>query len=677
MTTMLLSPEGQRTETLLRARWLSAALLWVLGVLGAIDALLIWTTGQLLARKGFVPPKLGGRFDVASVIMLFATATAYFFFVWWLGHRSGQLSRLRAVGASRPPRFVVVTSLLPVLTAPWTHTFVSELWRSSSPSVDFKDTHSWRHEQLSSLVGRWWTFFMATGFVTVLWLADYAHLSRQGAIDQDVIRVHFWLTLVLCMIQLVAVRLTIQLVHQIDRRQLERFRIIQRRYEAQTPGPVGTSTVGFAASAPLTAAHCFKALGMGVAFEALFILVTLLFKLPPWVHLFSTQVILVAVALTLSHSEGVPLRRLVSWSRPRWRDLAGASLVAAGILCFNAAWLLPWIERLLVVPDRHEALRKLVENLPASEILLPLLIVVIAPVVEEVLFRGVLFEALSTALPSAMVVVLTAAIFALIHGNLPQIIATFILGLHCGFVRAATGSISAPILVHLLNNLGAITFLPDAVTVARRSQGVLALPVLLLFLAGYGLLLRASLNRAWAAAGDAASTVTGAPRPQWLLAAQLWVRFTVLQTQRGSLTHLWLKATAVKAAPILLNLRRQLLGGPLAHGLAVGLALLYTLRYLFLTSQSWRQTGAMTLAIAAYFGYWAFSLWRERKLQTALFLILFLFARLIIGAATRGPSFLDLLAVIIFALGTLAVFRGYPVQQIRHESVIHSGSRES
>lgn len=667
--TLLLSPEGQRTETLLRARWLSISLSWVLGVLLAMDGLLIWIAGQIVMREGQIPTKLAVRFDVASLVGLFATVTAYFFFVWWLGHRTAQLPRLRAVGQTHPPRFVVVTSLLPVLTAPWAYTFVSELWRSSSSTVDFEDTEAWKHEPQSRLVGAWWNFFMATGFLYLFWLVGFFQLSKHGAVGKDITH-HIWLTLVVAIVQLIAVRLTLQLVHEIDRRQLERFRTIQQRYEEQTPGPAGTSYQGFAASTPLTPTHCLKALGMGVAFEAMFLLAALLFKFPVWVHLFSTQAILIAVALTLSHSEGVPLLRLVSWSRPRWLDLVGASLVGAGVVSFAAAWLLPWIERRLVVPDRHEALKKLVESLPASEILLPLLILVIAPVVEEMLFRGVLFEALSTALPPVVVVILTAGIFSLIHGNLPQIIATFVLGLHCGLARAATGSVAAPILLHAVNNLGALQLVPETLSLARRSQSLLVLPVLLLFVAGYGLLARTSLRQAWVSAGSAATTVAEAPRPRWVLAAQLWLRFLVLQTQRGSLTHLWLKATAVKAQPIVKNLRVQMLGGPLAHGLAIGLALLYLLRYLFLTSQTWRQTGAMTLTIAFFFGYWAFALWQERKLQVTLFLFVFLFSRLILGAATRGPSFWDLLALALFALGTLSVFRGYHVQWIRHDSLL-------
>ncbi|MEM7356410.1 MAG: type II CAAX endopeptidase family protein, partial [Acidobacteriota bacterium] len=618
-------------------------------------------------------------FETTPYPAILATTTAYLLFSWWLGHRSTQLDRLRAVGPANSPRLVSLTALLPLATGFLTRTFVKELWRSSSPEVDFEDTRSWRRRPVPPLVGWWFGSAMAAGITWLLWLADFFALAAMPRADAEAIGQYLLITLAMSSLQIVAALLTLVLVQRIDERQLERFRIIRRRYEAKTAGPAGIAPTGMAARVPLSAAHCFKALGIAVVFQVIFLLAATVLGLPLFLHLFSTQAILFAVAVTLSHTEGVPLRRLASWSKPHWLDLTGAFLVGVGAFLLASMVLFPWIAERFVDQRRVDALQELFESVPAVSILAPLLILVIAPLVEEILFRGVLFEALSTALSTPMVIVLTAGIFALIHGNLPQGIATFVLGLHCGLARALTGSVAAPIGIHAINNLAATLLLPSDLAAGKALPGVLALPAMIWLLAGYGLLMRDRLRQLWTAAGEP-PTVTGAPA--FGDSAALRARDAVnsvlnglrrLETslQPGAPGHRRLHEGATRAAirtrhigrSALQFLRAQLLGGPLAHGLAVGLATLYALRYLALTAQSWRQTGSVTLAIAAFFGFWAWGMWCERRAQSALFLTLFLMARLSL-ALTDGFGGRDLATAALFTLGTVAIFRRQHVRSI-------------
>jgi membrane protease YdiL (CAAX protease family) len=87
--------------------------------------------------------------------------------------------------------------------------------------------------------------------------------------------------------------------------------------------------------------------------------------------------------------------------------------------------------------------------------------VLVAPVCEEVAFRGLLFTALhKRGLADRAVVVISAAVFAAYHLEPTRFLLLFVLGLALGEVRLRTGSTSAAMITHaLVNLLPAITML--------------------------------------------------------------------------------------------------------------------------------------------------------------------------------------------------------------------------
>lgn len=81
--------------------------------------------------------------------------------------------------------------------------------------------------------------------------------------------------------------------------------------------------------------------------------------------------------------------------------------------------------------------------------------ILLAPIVEEVGFRGILLGFLrGRGLPDIITLLITAAGFALLHTQytLPAIGAVFILGLVLGWLRIASNSIGPPILAHIAVN---------------------------------------------------------------------------------------------------------------------------------------------------------------------------------------------------------------------------------
>ena len=81
-----------------------------------------------------------------------------------------------------------------------------------------------------------------------------------------------------------------------------------------------------------------------------------------------------------------------------------------------------------------------------------------APLSEELLFRGWLYTGIRAKLPAWPTILITAALFALVH--LPQgledvFAAALPLGVIAGYLRERTGSVKSTIPLHILANAAA------------------------------------------------------------------------------------------------------------------------------------------------------------------------------------------------------------------------------
>lgn len=88
---------------------------------------------------------------------------------------------------------------------------------------------------------------------------------------------------------------------------------------------------------------------------------------------------------------------------------------------------------------------------PVVQALYVLNIVVIPPIVEEMMFRGMILQGLRR-FGDGFAVVASAALFGLFHGNFAQTVFAFLCGLVLGFVVIRTNSLLPSILIHALNN---------------------------------------------------------------------------------------------------------------------------------------------------------------------------------------------------------------------------------
>lgn len=144
----------------------------------------------------------------------------------------------------------------------------------------------------------------------------------------------------------------------------------------------------------------------------------------------------------------IGLQRLPSWM-DIWMAPAGLVLyllLSAGLI-FLATTFLPQFD---VGQAQDTGFGQL--NQRYEYILAFLTLVVIAPVAEEVLFRGYLFGKLKKFIPIWVAILVTSLLFGAVHGAWNVAIDTFALSLVLCLLRLSTGSLWAPILLHMTKN---------------------------------------------------------------------------------------------------------------------------------------------------------------------------------------------------------------------------------
>ncbi|MGB9212483.1 MAG: type II CAAX endopeptidase family protein [Halobacteriota archaeon] len=100
--------------------------------------------------------------------------------------------------------------------------------------------------------------------------------------------------------------------------------------------------------------------------------------------------------------------------------------------------------------------------------LLPLVLlsgVIIAPICEEIVFRGYLYKAFRDRFKPWYAIVMSAALFSAIHLEPLAAVHLFVIGIVLAYVYEKTDNLMAPIALHMLNN--AVAFLVVAFIVVR------------------------------------------------------------------------------------------------------------------------------------------------------------------------------------------------------------------
>lgn len=133
-------------------------------------------------------------------------------------------------------------------------------------------------------------------------------------------------------------------------------------------------------------------------------------------------------------------------------------------LIFPSTLMLEMLE--VEMPEEIEGVFNMIMSKPLGFIVIG----VIAPVVEELVFRGATLRALFKIFPEGRhwwAIAISALLFALIHGNFAQGLHAFIIGMLLGWLFYRTRSIIPGVMYHLVNNSAVCmmtVFAPDKET---------------------------------------------------------------------------------------------------------------------------------------------------------------------------------------------------------------------
>ena len=178
--------------------------------------------------------------------------------------------------------------------------------------------------------------------------------------------------------------------------------------------------------------------------------------------IYQTIIATIVYALTILIVIGVPylakrqpttLQTLGLGRLPSWTDIGLApltfiayTLVSAGLLAIAVAWV-PHFPADQVQDVGFKAFGSRSDNILAF-----MTLVILAPLAEEVLFRGYLYGRLKGYVPAVLAAIATSLLFAVAHGQWNVGLDVFALSLFLCGLRSLTGSIWAGVLVHVIKN---------------------------------------------------------------------------------------------------------------------------------------------------------------------------------------------------------------------------------
>jgi membrane protease YdiL (CAAX protease family) len=177
--------------------------------------------------------------------------------------------------------------------------------------------------------------------------------------------------------------------------------------------------------------------------------------------------------------------RFVREHHTRWRDAFGFQLdwktaLLCGVLLAVAflpvAWLLQMVTIKIMVgvnlkPEVQQAVRALTHSITwFDRVALGVVAVGLAPIAEEVLFRGIIYPAVKQAGFPRLALWGTSIIFAAIHLNLATFVPLLVLALALTWIYERTGNLLAPIAAHAVFNATEFTLFYLLPVVARKIE---------------------------------------------------------------------------------------------------------------------------------------------------------------------------------------------------------------
>ena len=141
----------------------------------------------------------------------------------------------------------------------------------------------------------------------------------------------------------------------------------------------------------------------------------------------------------------------------RWSPLIIAIALVLNWLCSAGIELLTGVQ-----PSDQELVKCFAgDSCPLGiRIVLGLLVLFEAPLLEEPLFRGIIFRGLQSSIPTWAAMAVSGFLFAIVHVNAASFIALWFLGIAFAELYRRTGTLLAPMTAHALFNATNLALLP-------------------------------------------------------------------------------------------------------------------------------------------------------------------------------------------------------------------------
>ena len=195
-----------------------------------------------------------------------------------------------------------------------------------------------------------------------------------------------------------------------------------------------------------------------VGYPMLWILGKAKFSMPVWTTVYTALVYIVAAGLVIF----VPKLVKKSWKTSReklgLKELPTFTDIGIGIIGFIATIIVSGVALMalqaLHLVDTGQAQDTGFSNLYESfdRVVAFLALVVFAPIAEEIIFRGWLYDKLKKHGGTAVAIVLTSLLFATLHGQWNVGITVGIMSVIMCIERELTGTIYAGIITHMIKN---------------------------------------------------------------------------------------------------------------------------------------------------------------------------------------------------------------------------------
>lgn len=181
-------------------------------------------------------------------------------------------------------------------------------------------------------------------------------------------------------------------------------------------------------------------------------------------------------ALSVLVANGIVFSLLLHWKRLSYRDLFNSSRAstAATTMLLVPLILLATPFMLLVMGGVSEILQSTFPMSPSTEaqfstLLTPalpqvVLVCVLAPVLEEMLFRGIILRSFLAQYERWYAIAGSAVVFGFAHGNIYQLVSATLFGLLAGWLYERTRSLVPCIALHAANNVGVMVLSTSAGT---------------------------------------------------------------------------------------------------------------------------------------------------------------------------------------------------------------------